>query len=301
MLKNAAVVGIAGLMLGASPAAANSIGDAGRVALTMIGGGGATAIGCMAIALLTEEVDEGYDRRGLYLALGPSYARENFSNYAITSLVDGELQENLRALRGTPIKGTPTTMPPGDRGIYSVSVSDVDDDTFGVMGRVGYRCHPHVSSELQFEWLDDFNGSLAESSLDNTNDTLRNFNLSLETLVFTANMKGHLLTGRFQPFVLGGFGFMRMETKSQDITPNATARTDVCPADSGVPPDPNPPCWAAQESERQVNVALRIGGGIDFYLTESIVMSAEASYLMPTGKLDNMDFYSIGLGLQYRF
>ncbi len=301
MLKNAAVVGIAGLMLGASPAAANSIGDGGRVALTMIGGGGATAIGCMAIALLTEEVEEGYDRRGLYLALGPSYARENFSDNAITNLVDGDLQVNLMALRGTPIKGNPTTMPPGDRGIYTFGLSDIDDDTFGVMGRGGYRCHPHVSAEMQFEWLDDFNGLLAETSLDNTNDTLRNFSLSLETFVFTANMKGHLLTGRFQPFVLGGIGFMRMESKSRDITPNATARTDVCPADTDDPPDPNPPCWAAQASERQVNVALRIGGGIDFYLTENIVMSAEGSYLMPTGRLDNMDYYSIGVGLQYRF
>jgi opacity protein-like surface antigen len=301
MLKKAAVVGMAGLVLGVSPAAADSLSNGSTVALTMIGGGGATAIGCMAIALLTDEVEEGYDRRGIYLALGPSYARENFSDNAVTNLVDGKLQENLMALRGTPIKGTPTTMPAGDLGVYTFDLSDIDDDTFGVMGRGGYRCHPHVSAEMQFEWLDDFNGSLAESSLDNTNDTLRNFNLSIETLVFTANMKGHLLTGRFQPFVLGGFGFMRMETKSRDITPNATARTDVCPADAGVPPDPNPPCWAAQASERQVNVALRLGGGIDVYLTENIVMSAEASYLMPTGKLDNMDYYSIGVGLQYRF
>jgi hypothetical protein len=46
---------------------------------------------------------------------------------------------------------------------------------------------------------------------------------------------------------------------------------------------------------------MRFGGGLDFYLTESIVVSGEISYLMPTGKLDNLDYYSIGLGLQYRF
>jgi opacity protein-like surface antigen len=58
---------------------------------------------------------------------------------------------------------------------------------------------------------------------------------------------------------------------------------------------------APQASERTVDFALRFGGGVDFYLTENILVSAEASYLMPTGKLDNLDYYSLGLGLQYRF
>jgi opacity protein-like surface antigen len=54
-------------------------------------------------------------------------------------------------------------------------------------------------------------------------------------------------------------------------------------------------------SDRRVEIALRFGGGLDFYLTENIVVSAEASYLMPTGKLNGLDYYSIGVGLQYRF
>jgi hypothetical protein len=31
------------------------------------------------------------------------------------------------------------------------------------------------------------------------------------------------------------------------------------------------------------------------------VVSAEASYLLPTGKLEELDYYSIGLGVQFRF
>ena len=46
---------------------------------------------------------------------------------------------------------------------------------------------------------------------------------------------------------------------------------------------------------------MRLGGGLDFYLTENVVITAEGSYLMPTGKLDGLDYYSFGVGLQYRF
>ena len=281
MLKKAAVIGVTGLALGVSPAAADSLGDGSMVALTMVGGGGLMSIGCMAIALLTEDEEddeEGYDRRGFYAALSGSYARENFSDSSVVNLVDGELQENLRNLRGTPTLPSP----PGDPGVYTFSLANVDSDTFGATGRGGYRCHPYVSTELQFEALSNFDGTISENGTP-SNDTARSFDLELESLVFTTNAKGHLLTGRYQPFVLLGMGFMRMESKSRDTTGGTI------------------PGNAAQQSDRTVKFALRYGAGLDFYLTEHVVVSAEGSYLMPTGKLDGLDYYTFGLGVQYRF
>jgi len=303
MLKKTAVVGLAGLLLGVTPAAADSMDNGATVALTMIGGGGVMALGCMAIALLTqddEDEEEGYDRRGFYAGLAPSYARQNFSDSAIVSLVDGEMQDALRSFRGTPAPDD------GDPGAYTFNLDDIDDDVFGFTGRVGYRCHPYISTELQFEWLDDFDGALSENPNGITNegvdvpDTARKFDLELESLVFTTNMKGHLLTGRYQPFVLVnmkghlltgryqpfvlvGLGFMRMESKTRD-------------ASGGAIPGPAP-----QASDRTVKLAMRFGGGLDFYITENVLANAEISYLMPTGKLDDLDYYSIGVGLQYRF
>ena len=99
------------------------------------------------------------------------------------------------------------------------------------------------------------------------------YNGRFESLVFTDNVKGHLLTGRYQPFVLMGVGFMRMEGK--------------------IP--------ALGFRETNVDVAMRFGGGLDIYATKKLVVSAEASYLMPTGKLEDLDYYSIGLGVQFRF
>jgi opacity protein-like surface antigen len=288
MLKKAAVIGFTSLALGVSPAAAGSIGDGSTVALTMVGGGGLMAIGCMAIALLTqdeEEEDEGYDRRGFYLGLSASYARQNFSDSDVLNLVDGELQDNLRVLRGTPELGNPEAdppIPPGDPGVYTFNLDDVEDDVFGILGRGGYRCHPYISAELQFETLADFDGSIRENGTP-SNDSARNFDLELETLVFTDNIKGHLLTGRTQPFVLLGVGFMRMESKAYD-----SSGGDI-------------PGRAPQTSDRIVNVAFRYGAGLDFYLTKNVVMSAEGSYLMPLGKLDGLDYYQFGVGLQYRF
>jgi opacity protein-like surface antigen len=299
MLKKAAAVGLAGLMLGVSPAAADSLGNGSTVALTMVGGGGLMSLGCTAIALLTQDDDddeEGYDRRGLYVALSGSYARENFSDSTVVNLFDGELQYNLRMLRGTPVLQDLDAKPPipedGDPGVYTFSLSDIDSDTFGVTGRGGYRCHPYISAELQFEALSDFEGGIAETTVNPwpsaANDVPRNFDIALESLVFTTNVKGHLLTGRYQPFVLAGLGFMRMETKAYDITSKAML-------------DAAGQTRAAQAREIRVEVAMRFGGGLDFYLTENVVVSAEGSYLMPTGKLDDLDYYTFGLGLQYRF
>ncbi|MBW2493408.1 MAG: hypothetical protein JRE43_01555, partial [Deltaproteobacteria bacterium] len=201
-LRKAAVIGFTGLALAVAPAfAGNSIGDGSTVALTMLGGGGALAIGCGAIALLTmdDEADdeEGYDRRGVFLGLSGSYARENFSDSGVLGQVQGELQDGLRLFRGKP---DPPPWPPGDRGVYTFSLGNLDSDAFGVVGRVGYRCHPYISTELQFETLADYEGSVSENQTP-SNDSARKFDLELETLVFTTNVKGHLLTGRYQPFV----------------------------------------------------------------------------------------------------
>jgi opacity protein-like surface antigen len=249
MLKKAAVVGLTGLMLGVSPAAADSMSNGTTVALTMLGGGGLLSIGCMATAFLTrddEDTEEGYDRRGFYLGLSASYARENFNDSDV---------DDLREKTGT---------------IKVLSLENDDDDVFGVMGRGGYRCHPYVSTELQFEWLDEFEGS---GMMSDDGGPPESFRSKLEPFVMTANVKGHLLTGRFQPFGLLGVGFMRLEAKGR----------------------------AASFRETNVDVAMRFGGGLEFYATENVVVSAEASYLMPTGELNGLDYYSIGLGLQYRF
>ena len=297
MLKKVGVIGFAGLALGVSPAAAESVGDGSVVALTMAGGLGVTSIGCLAIALLTsddEDDEKGYDRRGVYVALSPSYARQNFTDTTIVDLVDGDVMANLRDLRGTPrfVGQDPPVLV--DPGFYTVDFGDIEENVFGFTGRAGYRCHPNISFELQFEWLDDFDGTIVETQNSDPlavgapqtgvpPDSLRVLDLKFESLVFTTNAKAYLLTGRYQPFLLAGVGFMRVEAKTQDKTGGTIQK------------------FAPHGRTLKTNLAFRLGGGVDFYLSEHVVASAEVSYLMPTSALDGLDYYSIGVGLQYRF
>ena len=45
-----------------------------------------------------------------------------------------------------------------------------------------------------------------------------------------------------------------------------------------------------------------MGGGIEFYATENVTVGIDVSYILPTGDLDGIEFYSIGLlQLGYRF
>ncbi len=74
-------------------------------------------------------------------------------------------------------------------------------------------------------------------------DSARGSDLELESLVFTTNVKGYLLAGRYQPFVLAGMGFMRMESKVRDVT-------------GGTVPGLTP-----HLSERTAELAVRFGGG----------------------------------------
>jgi hypothetical protein len=51
----------------------------------------------------------------------------------------------------------------------------------------------------------------------------------------------------------------------------------------------------------ETNFVMRFGGGVDFYATKHVVVSAEIDYVLPFGNLAPLDYLSIGMGIQYRF
>ena len=267
MWKQAIIIGIAEFALVVSPAAADGIDDSRVVASSMAAGGAVLGIGCAVIAALTRGDDadtEGYDRRGFYLGLSPSYAREDFNSADVVDRFGLGIRNDLVASDPPP---------PAPPVIHTFALDDIDDDSFSINSRVGYRCHRFVSAELQFEWLDTFDGTISEVG------TANQYRAKLDPLVTTVNAKGYLLSGRTQPFLLAGVGFMKIKTESYELpgsTPSSSrgSRTDY---------------------------AMRFGGGVDFYATQHIVASLEGSYVLPTGRLQGLDFYTFGLGMQYRF
>ena len=68
----------------------------------------------------------------------------------------------------------------------------------------GYRFDPNLSVELQLEYLDRLNNSIANGS----------------ATAFTGNVKTYLETDWIQPFLLVGIGFARVDYKDSRISAN---------------------------------------------------------------------------------
>ena len=47
--------------------------------------------------------------------------------------------------------------------------------------------------------------------------------------------------------------------------------------------------------------AWQAGGGVDVYANENWVVNLEGAFVVPTSDLDDLDFWTLGIGLQYRF
>ncbi len=86
----------------------------------------------------------------------------------------------------------------------------------------------------------------------------------------TVNGKGYLATGRVQPFVLVGLGVIHGEASAGGLSLDDEA------------------------------FGVRLGAGIDAYTTENLVISIDASYVLPTGNLDDFQYFALGWGLQWR-
>jgi opacity protein-like surface antigen len=138
-----------------------------------------------------------------------------------------------------------------------------DDISPGVGVRGGYRFHPHFAGEVQFEWFPSMDIEYSGVS-----------SVELDMLTFTANAKGYLLTGRTQPFLLIGAGFMHFELDDR--------------VGLGI-------------HEKGDDFAARFGGGVEFYIDSNFVLTLDSSYVLPTGDADHLDHVLVALGLQYRF
>jgi opacity protein-like surface antigen len=87
------------------------------------------------------------------------------------------------------------------------------------------------------------------------------------TMTWMLNGKLYLMTGRIQPFLMYGLGALR----------------------------------GAQEGESATDLAMRGGGGVDFWLDENIALGAETEYVLPISNVKGLSYISVGLAMKYRF
>ena len=91
-----------------------------------------------------------------------------------------------------------------------------------------------------------------------------------ELFTTTANFKVHIPNGRIEPFFMLGLGFSQLSVPEENLT--------------------------------SFDVAIRAGGGLNWYLTEHIAASVDAAYVW-TGAGDNefFDYVSITYAVTYKF
>ncbi len=146
----------------------------------------------------------------------------------------------------------------------------------GVGVRAGYRLFPHLAGEVQFQWFapseseTDFYLIGSDPKIDFENVTA----LRVRTLNLTGNLKGYLLTGRIQPFVLVGGGLLHYEVEDE----------------LGLGLGSNGDDFVA-----------RFGGGVDVYFNRNFVLVIDSSYWLPTGSADQLNQIQVSVGLNYRF
>jgi opacity protein-like surface antigen len=132
--------------------------------------------------------------------------------------------------------------------------------------RGGYRVHPYVAVEALYEYFSEFDndGRAKFSNLDQTDH--------YDGWAVTANVKGYMLTGRWQPYALLGLGYV-------DI--NGHNVVDKSGPGNGF--------------------EMRFGLGMDACITEHVAIGPEVAYVLPFDDANNMDLITVALGLRYKF
>jgi opacity protein-like surface antigen len=195
-------------------------------------------------------------------------------------------------------------------GFFSASVGD-GEHTFATGGAVGYRFSPHFGFDLEIATLPDLdltenNGAVAFLSSISRLGGLTipgvlvppgiDFDVSGRAVAFLANFVTELpvLDGRVVPFISGGGGIANVK---QDVIITPVLATQ--PGGPRVPdvrvPDP------IRASHAENDLALTIGGGVDFRLWRGMAVGADLKYLRLFGTAQDLHFTRIGSRIAYRF
>ncbi len=172
----------------------------------------------------------------------------------------------------------------GARGVYAVEDFDVDtpapaiapskakaENDFGFNLFGGYRLFSFLASDFEFEYIDAIpvRGKPAGPNFD-----VRTFSLSW-------NFRGYPLAWVFEP----GSPLQRLQPYLSAGVANQWIQLQRLPSGD----------------KDEGNFAGRLGGGLDLYLTENVVLTADAKYTLGTGDVKEFRYWSIGWGLAYRF
>ncbi len=166
------------------------------------------------------------------------------------------------------------------------------DDSGGINVRIGYRAASWFAAELAYEWIDRYDVEVG-GDLGPGGGSLSGKLYDIEGHTLTLNTRWIVPVWRIQPYLLVGAGFSSYDVGRGPLAAPLEAQDDDIEIEGG----------------NQTSFAGRLGLGIDFHLTERIVLQTEATALLTAddfdtpdeGAIDDLYYLSISAGLQYRF
>jgi hypothetical protein len=162
----------------------------------------------------------------------------------------------------------------GARGVYALEDFDIDasvDDDFGFNLFAGYRMFRGLATDFEFEYVDALSARGDPAGPD----------FDVRTFVLGWNFRVYPLAWTFAP----GSVFQRVQPYLSAGPSLQWVQLQRLPG----------------QDQDEGAIAGRLGGGIDFYLTESLALSADAKYTLGGGDVSDYRYLSIGWGLTWRF
>lgn len=169
-------------------------------------------------------------------------------------------------------------------------VHTTDEPSVGFHGAVGYRfLDDHLSVSAHVEHL----SNIAVKFQDGARASSESGRSILEgdTWALSADLAVYPWTGRVQPFLLAGLGWLWADLEERPVL-----RTDAIPSSS----DPKF-VKLGLGIDSGDDLMARFGAGVELYLTDYFFLYADGSYVLGTGEVDDLDYISVGWGLGCRF
>jgi len=147
------------------------------------------------------------------------------------------------------------------------------EDSLGFNFHGGYRFNDYFAVEGLYEYMDEFSKTVEDSAGERAKAHIGTNNFSLMTKVILPTLG----LSQLQPFVAGGIGFM-------EASGDAEARNGE-----------------VHRGGNSVEFAGRVDGGVDYFLTPEISTFFDVGYVIPTDRLEHLNYLSLGAGVKYNF
>jgi len=153
-------------------------------------------------------------------------------------------------------------------GNYAIEQFDAtgignDGNSTGLHARAGYRIVPNFAIEALYEWMSEFD----EDSFPGIK-TKNHYS----AWAITLNAKGYLLTGRWQPYLVYGLGYI--DVNGHNVQNNTGTGEGL---------------------------DMRFGIGMDANINENIAIGPEVAYVLPFQEAANFDMVTVALGIRFKF